>query len=77
MARQSNPVDESTPAGQVAAQLRKARKKLGKTLVELSADSGVPFNTLAAWERGKIPLGRLDKSAAVYGCAVEIRLRPL
>lgn len=75
MARKSNPVDESTIPGKFAALIRDVRDKQGKSVQEVAADAGIPATTLFAWERGNIPLGRLDECAAAYGCEVVIRLR--
>ena len=52
-----------------AAQLRRLRKQMGLTQVQLAAMVGVSENTLARWERGEMtmrePAARLLRTLAM------------
>ena len=50
-----DPVSAAIDVSELAALLRQRRKDEGKTLREVSAETGVPFSTLSRVESGKLP----------------------
>ncbi|HEX5102400.1 MAG TPA: hypothetical protein VFV87_01220 [Pirellulaceae bacterium] len=69
MPRPTLDVDQTTFAGQVAAEIRRRRLKKFPRAEEAAEAAGVPVKTWYGWETGKVHLDALPLAAAALGCS--------